>query len=261
MEPEATSRPTDEARISPTGLAVVVPCFNEARTMEELLRRVLRQPAVTEVIVVDDGSTDASWERLQGWPSLEPRVLVLRHQNNRGKGAALRTGFAKVRAEVVVVQDADLEYDPADFAGMLELILSDEADVVYGSRFMATVRNPSPWWHRRGNQLLTTFCNRVTGLRLSDQATCYKMFRRTLLDRFVLHENGFGFCSEFTVKVARLGLRVREVPIAYHGRTRAEGKKIRFRHGLEAAAKILKYRFTKDDGPTAIRIDPGNQEW
>lgn len=230
---------------NPAPLGVVIPCYNEVRTVDEIIRRVLRQPEVAEVVVVDDGSSDGSWERLREWPGRESRVRVLRHAKNRGKGAALRTGFREINAAVIVVQDADLEYDPGDYRAMAGLIARDEADVVFGSRFRAESPGKSPWWHRQGNRLLTWFCNRATGLQLSDQATCYKMFHRSLLDRLDLQEDGFGFCPEFTVKVARLELRVREVPVTYHGRSRAQGKKIRLRHGLEAVACVLRYRYLK----------------
>jgi glycosyltransferase involved in cell wall biosynthesis len=233
-------------------LGVVIPCYNEAQTVDELIGRVLRRPEVTEVVVVDDGSSDGTWDQIKDWPAHEPRVRILRHRQNRGKGAALRTGFREMSAAVIVVQDADLEYDPDDYRAMLELIVSDRADVVYGSRFLIRSGASSPWWHRQGNRMLTQFCNRVTGLRLSDQATCFKMFRRSLLDRLALNEDGFGFCPEFTVKVAQLGLRIAEVPVTYRGRTRAEGKKIRLRHGLEAVACVIKYRFLKD----SLRPEP-----
>ncbi|MFH1845289.1 MAG: glycosyltransferase family 2 protein [bacterium] len=224
-------------------LGVVIPCFNEASTVDVLIRRVLSQPAVQEVVAVDDGSTDETWECLRRWPARDSRVRALRHRCNRGKGAALRSGFKAANAAVVVVQDADLEYDPADYAEMLEVILSNSADVVYGSRFHPQTQISSPRWHRWGNWLITQVANGVTGLQLSDEATCYKMFRRSLLDQFDLREDGFGFCPEFTVKAARMGMRIREVPVTYRNRTWAQGKKIRLRHGIEALGCLLRYRF------------------
>jgi glycosyltransferase involved in cell wall biosynthesis len=220
-----------------------MPCYNEARTVDEIVRRVLAQPVVAELVAVDDASTDGTWERLKAWPARDSRVRVYRHERNRGKGAALRTAFSQVSSAIVVVQDADLEYDPADFLRLVIPILRGEADVVYGTRFTSQAHPSSPWWHRLGNRLLTWSSNHATGLRLTDEATCYKMFRRELLNRFTLHEDGFGFCPEFTAKVARVGARLVEMPIAYHPRRCSDGKKIRLRHGLGALWCVIKYRF------------------
>ncbi|WCJ59543.1 glycosyltransferase family 2 protein [Fontisphaera persica] len=226
---------------SPPSLSIVIPVYNEARSVELVLERVLAQYFVAEVVAVDDGSTDGSWGVMRGWEARDGRVRLARHERNRGKGAAVRTGLALATAPVVVVQDADLEYDPADLGPMLELILSGKADVVYGSRYADGRRGVGPLWHTLGNKALTLFSNLCTGLWLSDEATCYKMFRRELVPRLELREEGFGFCPEFTAKVSRLGLRVMEVPITYHGRSRAEGKKIRLRHGVEALWCLVKY--------------------
>lgn len=242
-------------------LAVVIPCYNEVRTVDELLRRVLAQPCVAEVWVVDDGSTDGTWERLQTWPGRDARVGVFRLERNCGKGAALRTGFAVVTAPVVIVQDADLEYDPADYPRLLAPIVTNQADVVYGSRFRTTAGAANPWWHRVGNRLLTLFSNWLTGLQLTDEATCYKLFRRELLARLDLRENGFGFCPEFTAKVARLGLRVVEVPVRYQGRTQAEGKKIRLWHGLQAGWCVLKYSGVPWRGCRGSSVAPLKPLW
>ena len=309
-------------------LGLVMPVYNEARWLDAILERVLARPEVAQVVAVDDGSTDGSWEQLQTWAARDPRVTALRHAGNRGKGAAIRTALAQLTTPLILIQDADLEYDPADYPKLLAPILSGAADVVYGSRFMGNgessssssssssedgraglPRSPecgmergsagaSPYqnrggdvappppsvqaamvradsitrtsttttttttttrtrprtseepgtagetrgstlnWHRWGNGLLTWAANRLTGLRLTDEATCYKLFKREVLARFELTEDGFGFCPEVTAKVATLiragEVRLVEVPIRYHGRSRAEGKKIRLRDGLAA---------------------------
>jgi glycosyltransferase involved in cell wall biosynthesis len=223
-----------------------MPCYNESPTVDEILRRVLAQPAVAEVLVVDDGSTDGTWDRLQAWPARDGRVQLARHPQNRGKGAAVRSGLALATAPVVVVQDADLEYDPADFARLLAPILAGQAQVVYGSRFAAGAPGRTAAWHRVCNGLLTAVANRLTSLHLTDEATCYKMFRREVVLGLGLQEDGFGFCPEVTAKLARQGVKIIEVPIHYHGRTRAEGKKLRLRHGLEAVRCLWKYARNAD---------------
>jgi len=222
-------------------LSTIIPVYNEERMLGAILKRVLAQTFIAEVVVVDDGSTDGTWGVMQEWAGRDARVRLARHERNCGKGAALRTGFALATAPVLVVQDGDLEYDPSDLGPMLELILTGKADVVYGSRYADGRRAVGPFWHTLGNKLLTLFSNLCTNLWLTDEATCYKMFRRELLGRLELREEGFGFCPEFTAKVSRLGVRVMEVPISYHGRGRSEGKKIRLRHGLEAIWCLLKY--------------------
>lgn len=226
---------------APACLAVLMPVYNEALTFDLTLERVLAQGCVKEVIAVDDGSRDGSWARLQQWSGREGRVRVLRHERNRGKGTAIRTALAQATAPLVVIQDADLEYDPADYPRLLEPILRGEAEVVYGSRFGAGAQAQTSRGHRRTNRLLTWAANRITGLRLSDEATCYKLFRRELLLGLELQEVGFGFCPEVTAKLARGGIRIVEVPIRYRARSRGEGKKIRWRHGLQALWCIVKY--------------------
>lgn len=235
-------------------LSVIVPVYNEAGTVGQMMERVLGQDYVKEVVAVDDGSTDGSWEVMKGWEGRDARVRLARHARNRGKGAALRTGFALATAPVVVVQDGDLEYDPADLGPMLELIVSGMADVVYGSRYASGLWAVGPFWHTAGNKALTLFSNWCTGMWLTDEATCYKMFRRELLEWLELREEGFGFCAEFTAKVSRLGLRVMEAPISYRGRSRAEGKKLRWRHGLEAVWCLMKYRWWR---PARTRGEAG----
>ncbi|MGA4579409.1 glycosyltransferase family 2 protein [Limisphaera sp. VF-2] len=222
-------------------LAVIVPCYNEAGTIEEILRRILARPEVAEVVVVDDGSTDDSWQRLQTWSGRDPRLRLLRHPHNRGKGAAIQTALPHLRAPFVLIQDADLEYDPADYPRLLQPLLEGRADAVYGTRFGPGARARTPLWHRGGNWLLTRIARGLTGLPLTDEATGYKVFRRELLQSLTLQERGFGFCPEVTAKLARLGARVVEVPIHYQGRSRAEGKKIRWRDGLEAVRCLWRY--------------------
>lgn len=224
-------------------LGVIMPVFNEARTIDEILRRVLAQPSVCELIAVDDASSDGTVDLLRSWPRRDPRVRVLEHPVNRGKGAAIRTALAASNAPVVIIQDADLEYSPEDYVPMLDLILTDQADVVYGSRFSAKDKLSNPSWHIFGNRCLTWCSNLASGLKLTDEATCYKMFRRDVIKQIKVEENGFGFCPEVTARVSKLGVRVREVPVSYHGRTVAEGKKIRIKDGWNALQCIIKYNF------------------
>jgi glycosyltransferase involved in cell wall biosynthesis len=226
-------------------LGIVMPVFNEERWLDTILERVLARPEVAQLVAVDDGSTDGSWARLEKWQAKDARVLAIQHLRNRGKGAAIRTALAQLTTPLVLIQDADLEYDPADYAQLLEPILRNEADVVYGSRFLAGT-NGNPKWHTLGNRLLTAACNRLTGLQLTDEATCYKLFTREVLEQIQLTEDGFGFCPEVTAKVARLvsagSVRLREVPITYHGRSNADGKKIRLRDGVAALGCLWKHR-------------------
>jgi len=224
-------------------VGVILPVFNEARTIDEVMRRVLAQPCVCEVIAVNDASNDGTIEILRSWQQRDPRVRILEHPANRGKGAAIRTGWAASTAPVVIIQDGDLEYDPKDYARMLQLILSGQADVVYGSRFIGENNLSNPGWHTFGNRCLTWCSNFASGLKLTDEATCYKMFRREVLKRIDLKENGFGFCPEVTAKISKLGVRIREVSISYSGRTKAQGKKIRLTDGFNALGCIIKYNF------------------
>lgn len=229
--------------LNPAGLGVIMPVFNEARTIDEIIRRVLAQPNVCELVVVDDASSDGTIDLLRSWQQRDGRVRVLEHPVNRGKGAAIRTGWAASAAPVIIMQDADLEYDPNDYTRMLELIHGNQADVVFGSRFCGGNNLSNPAWHTLGNRCLTWCSNIASGLKLTDEATCYKMFRREVFERIKLEEDGFGFCPEVTAKISKLGVRVREVPVSYHGRTHAEGKKIRLRHGWNALYCIIKYNF------------------
>ena len=223
-------------------LSVVIPVFNERATVREIVRRVQAVGLNLEIVLVDDFSVDGSRQILLEMEAEYDNVRVFLHGYNRGKGAALRTGFAQVQGDLVIIQDADLEYDPNDYPSLLEPILSGETDVVYGSRFLGDeIRDPS-FLHRLGNRMLTMASNLVTGQRLTDMETCYKVFRREVLADMNLEQNRFGFEPEITAKVSRRGYTIREVPIAYHGRDYAEGKKIGYGDALSALWCILRYR-------------------
>ena len=221
-------------------LSVVIPCYNEEATVATVIDTVLAQACGGEVIVVDDGSTDKSREILSSMD--EPRLRVILQPRNQGKGAALRTGFAQATCEYVVVQDADLEYDPDEFDVLLEPLVADKADVVFGSRFVSSrPHRVLYFWHSLGNKLLTLASNVFTDLNLTDMETCYKVFRRNVIQSIDIHENRFGFEPEITAKIARGGWRVYEVGISYSGRTYAEGKKIGWRDGVRAFYCIVRY--------------------
>ncbi len=227
-------------------LSVIMPVYNEARTISETVARVRRAPIdlARELIVVDDASTDATHEALQKITADHgDEVRVFTHEANRGKGAAIRTGIAHARGEIILIQDADLEYDPRDYPLLLEPILEDQADVVFGNRFHGGPHRVLYFWHYTANRFLTLLTNLLTGLNLSDMEVGYKVFRADVLRRITLTSNRFGFEPEITVKVARLDCRVYEVPIRYYGRTYAEGKKITWRDGLAALGHIIRYRF------------------
>ncbi len=225
-------------------LAVVIPVFNEASTVANVLKAVTAQALVREIIVVDDASSDGTWEALQLLAAAEPRARLFRHAVNQGKGAALRTGFAKVTAPLVIVQDADLEYDPSEYAVLCKPILLGKADVVFGSRFLgAGAHRVLYYWHSVGNRLLTTLSNMATDINLSDMEVGYKVFRREVIQKIAIEEDRFGFEPEIVAKMSRLKVRIYEVPISYHGRTYAEGKKIGWRDGFSALRCIVKYNF------------------
>jgi glycosyltransferase involved in cell wall biosynthesis len=221
-------------------LSVIIPAYNEAGTIAEVIDRVFRAPVdlPLEVIVVDDASTDHTLEILE--KQTEQRngaVIVLRHHRNQGKGAAVRTGVHKATGDIILIQDADLEYDPRDYPRILEPILENEADVVFGNRFHGGSRRVLYFWHHIGNQVLTLFSNALTGLNLSDMEVGYKVFRAEVLRGLALRSDRFGIEPELAAKVARRRCRVYEVPIRYHGRTYAEGKKI------AAIVHIIRHRF------------------
>jgi len=223
-------------------LGVVIPVFNEATTVGEVLRRVLAQPCVQEVIAIDDGSTDGTAVALREWPASDPRVQVVSHSVNRGKGAAIRTGLARIRATLVIIQDADLEYDPQDFARIIAPLQKDEALVVYGSRYLDKSMTGGHRLFRWGVAALN-FCVRLLyGARLTDEATCYKATFTCLLRSLNLQCERFEFCPELTAKVCRLGLSIREVPISYSPRSKAKGKKIRWVDGVAAVRTLWKWR-------------------
>jgi glycosyltransferase involved in cell wall biosynthesis len=232
-------------------LTVVIPAFNEAATIEQLIATVIDVDVEKEIIVVDDHSTDATREILNRLAAEHSNLHVLRHDSNRGKGAALRTGFAFARGRFVIVQDADLEYDPADYPKMLAPLTEGSADVVYGSRFIGgDSHRVMYFWHLVGNRVLTLLSNVFTNFNLTDMETCFKAFRRDVIQNIRLEENRYGFEPEVTAKLAKFRLqgeplRIYEVGISYHGRTYEEGKKIGWRDGFRALWCILRYNCLK----------------
>jgi glycosyltransferase involved in cell wall biosynthesis len=224
-------------------LSVVIPVYNELQTIAEVVERVRHSGVPTEIIIVDDGSTDGTRELLKSWHGA-PDLRIIMHEVNQGKGSALRTGFSHATGDVVIVQDADLEYDPAEFEKLIQPIIEDVADVVFGSRFTGDNQRVLYFWHSIGNKVLTLFSNAMTNLNLTDMETCYKAFRREVIQRIgpTLREQRFGIEPELTAKVAAMpGIRVYERPISYRGRTYAEGKKITWRDGFRALYCIVRY--------------------
>lgn len=221
-------------------LSVVIPVYNERNYILEIIRRVQAVPLPKEIIVVDDASVDGTRELLAALDDLTVKVIM--HDRNQGKGAALRTGFRQVTGEIVVVQDADLEYDPQEYFRLIKPIQEGKADVVFGSRFAGgEAHRVVYFWHMVGNKLLTFLSNMFTNLTLTDMETCYKVFTRSVLQQLTVSEDRFGFEPEFTARVARMNVRIYEVGIAYHGRSYQEGKKVSWRDGFSALRCIFKY--------------------
>ncbi len=223
-------------------LSVVIPCFNEAQTIEKIVNSVLHSPFKDkEIIIVDDGSTDGTKEILKS--KISSKVArVIYHETNQGKGAALRSGFASATGDIVLIQDADLEYDPEEYERIVKPILDGKADVVFGSRFIGgESHRVAFFWHYLGNKFLTFLSNMLTNLNLTDMEACYKVFRREIIQKISIEENEFGFEPEITAKVARMKCRIFEVGVSYSGRTYKEGKKINWKDGVWAIWCILKY--------------------
>jgi len=237
--PEPVFRPASETPL----LTVIVPVYNEVHTIDRLLRRVLAAPYEKQVIVVDDGSTDGTVELLEKWEG-HARVELLQHSKNRGKGAAIRTGLEHAEGRFTIIQDGDLEYDPQDFPRLIEPLLSGEAQVVYGSRYLGREGGPRQHWRllRLGVWCLNVCVRLLYGARLTDEATCYKVFPTALLRAMELECERFEFCPEVTAKACRLGLAIHEVPISYDARSVQGGKKIRFSDGLAALAALWRWR-------------------
>ena len=225
-------------------LGVVIPVYNEEKTLHIIVEKVLARPEVAELVMVNDCSSDGTWKTMQKLAKTDDRIRIFTHEVNQGKGAALRTGFQHVNSDIVIIQDADLEYDPDEYPKLLMPILTGRADVVFGSRFLGSgMHRVLYFWHSVGNQFLTLMSNMFTNLNLTDMETCYKVFRREVLQKITIQENRFGFEPEITAKVAKLKVPIYEVSISYYGRTYEEGKKIGWRDGVRAIYCILKYRF------------------
>ncbi len=217
---------------------MIIPAFNEAGTILKILERVKKVPIEKEVIVVDDASTDGTREILE---KRGQEIKIFFHETNQGKGAAIRTGLSHVTGDLVIIQDADLEYDPSEYPHLMAPILEGKADVVYGSRFSGGPHRVLFFWHAVGNKMITTLSNILTDLNLSDMETGYKIFRTEILRKFTIESNRFGFEPEITAKIAQLGCRIYEIPISYWGRDYSEGKKINWKDGVAALYWIIKY--------------------
>ena len=226
-------------------LSIIIPVYNERELAPLLLERVeqavLPEGVTREVVLIDDCSTDGTRDWLRELKDTRPDLIVQLHERNQGKGAALRTGFAAATGDAIIVQDADLEYDPREYAALLEPLLDGRADVVFGTRFLGHTHRVLYYWHSVGNWLLTMLSNMLSNINLTDMECCYKLFKADVLRQVRLQEDRFGFEPEVTAKVARLGVRIYEVPVSYSGRTYAEGKKINWRDGVSALRCILRY--------------------
>ncbi|HUT64446.1 MAG TPA: glycosyltransferase family 2 protein [Anaerolineae bacterium] len=223
-------------------LSIIIPVYNEYSTIKEIIKRVQTVPFEKEIIVIDDYSTDGTRELLKEIEQ-DSDLRIFFHPKNMGKGAALRTGFSHITGDIVIIQDADLEYDPVEYQKLIQPICEDKADVVYGSRFMGGPRRVLYFWHSVANSILTIFSNMMTNLNLTDMETGYKVFRREVIEKISLKSNRFGFEPEITAKISKLGIRIYEIPISYYGRKYDEGKKIGWKDGLSAFFTIIRYRF------------------
>lgn len=229
-------------------LSVIMPVYNEANTVHIIVDKVLKQPEPTELIMIDDGSSDNTWQVMQKLGKSDDRIKIYRHTKNRGKGAALQTGFVHATSDLVLIQDADLEYDPKEYSRLLKPILEGHADVVYGSRFMGSeAHRVLYYWHSLGNSFLTLLSNMFTNLNLTDMETCFKVFKREIIQSIEIEENRFGFEPEITAKLAQIRpqISIYEISISYYGRTYEEGKKIGWRDGVRAIWCILKYNILR----------------
>jgi glycosyltransferase involved in cell wall biosynthesis len=225
--------------ILPMLLSILIPVFNEAGTLLEVIKKVEETPYDKEIIVIDDGSTDGTVEYLKGLKG--DRVKAIFHEKNQGKGAAIRSGLRVAKGDVIIIQDADLEYDPREYPRLLEPIIEGKADVVYGSRFLGGPHRVLFFWHYVGNKLITLLSNVFTDLNLSDMETGYKVFKREVFDGIEIKSNRFGFEPEITAKVAKKGVRIYEIFISYYGRSYKEGKKITWKDGIKALLAIIRY--------------------
>ena len=235
--------------IKTPSLSVVIPVFNEHKTIEQVFDRVYNNELVSEIILVDDCSTDGTYEIIEDivkkkLPERNIKVKFSQNKKNMGKGGALRSGFKLATSEIIVIQDADLEYDPKEYYNLIQPIIENKADVVYGSRFIGGTHRVLFFWHYIGNKILTLISNVFSNLNLTDMETCYKMFKRDILEKFELQSNRFGFEPEFTAKIAKANLRIYEMPISYDGRTYKEGKKITWQDGVAAFYHILYFNIS-----------------
>ena len=227
-------------------LSVVMPAYNEGATLEKIVDSVLKQPSVAELIIVNDASSDGSREQIERISTQDKRIRVLHHEKNQGKGAALRTGIAHATAPIVIIQDADMEYDPVEYPILLAPILKGKADAVFGSRFIGSKEHRVLYfWHSVGNKFLTLLSNMFTNLNLTDMETCYKAVRREIIQQIKIEENRFGFEPEITAKLSKENISIYEVSVSYNGRTYKQGKKIGWRDGFTAIWCIFKYNIKK----------------